>query len=224
MEFRILGSLEVFAAAAPLPLGGPLQRSLLAVLVAHPNRTVSVSRLVDAVWDEAPPATAERQIRNMIGLLRRTLGSRHGPRSPIVTDGAGYRLVADEDAVDHCVFGARVAAAESETGARAVSLLRGALELWRGPALDGLPGRAFAALAAGLEEQRLAAIERLYELELEAGRHHEVTAELTRLVSEFPLRDRLVRYLLTALHRSGRNGDGEGSSRVCWRARASGVG
>lgn len=176
------------------------------MLVAHSNRTVPVPRLVDAVWDQDPPATADRQIRNMVGLLRRALGTE--PASPIVTDGAGYRLVADDARVDHRLFASRVATAEELDAAQAVPRLREALELWRGPALDGLPGLAFAALAAGLEEQRMAALERLYELELEAGRHREVAAELTGLVTDFPLRDRLVRQLLTALHRSGRHSDG----------------
>ncbi|MFF3007801.1 BTAD domain-containing putative transcriptional regulator [Kitasatospora sp. NPDC057940] len=206
MEFRILGSLEVRAGTAPVRLGGRRQRSLLAMLVAHSNRTVPVPRLVDAVWDQDPPATADRQIRNMVGLLRRALGTE--PASPIVTDGAGYRLVADDARVDHRLFASRVAAAEELDAAQAVPRLREALELWRGPALDGLPGLAFAALAAGLEEQRMATLERLYELELEAGRHREVAAELTGLVADFPLRDRLVRQLLTALHRSGRHSDG----------------
>ncbi|MEV7930810.1 BTAD domain-containing putative transcriptional regulator [Kitasatospora sp. NPDC088779] len=206
MEFRILGSLEVRAGAAPVRLGGRRQRSLLAMLVAHSNRTVPLPRLVDAVWDQDPPATADRQIRNMVGLLRRALGT--GPASPIVTDGAGYRLVADDAQVDHRLFASRAAATEDLDAAQAVPRLREALELWRGPALDGLPGLAFAALAAGLEEQRMAVLERLYELELEAGRHREVAAELTGLVADFPLRDRLVRQLLTALHRSGRHSDG----------------
>ncbi|MFD7595616.1 BTAD domain-containing putative transcriptional regulator [Kitasatospora sp. NPDC059812] len=206
MEFRILGSLEVWAGAAPVRLGGRRQRSLLAMLVAHSNRTVPVARLVDTVWDQDPPATADRQIRNMVGLLRRMLGT--GAASPIVTDGAGYRLVADDARVDHRLFASRVAAAADLDAAQAVPRLREALELWRGPALDGLPGLVFAALATGLEEQRMAVLERLYELELEAGRHREVAAELTGLVADFPLRDRLVRQLLTALHRSGRHGDG----------------
>ncbi|MGV9264959.1 AfsR/SARP family transcriptional regulator [Kitasatospora sp. NPDC003701] len=207
MEFRILGALEVRAEGAPVRLGGPLQRALLAVLVVHADRVVPVARLVDAVWDETPPATAERQIRNMVGLLRRALDPRPGRASRIVTDGPGYRLGTEGARVDAREFASRVAGAAGR-GAGEAAQLRAALSLWRGPALDGLPGRVLAAAAAGLEEQRLSALERLFERELDAGRHQEVVPELTGLVAEFPLRDRLVRHLLTALARTGRHADG----------------
>ncbi|MFE4476628.1 MULTISPECIES: AfsR/SARP family transcriptional regulator [Streptomycetaceae] len=208
MEFRILGALEVRARdSGPLAVGGRLQQALLAVLVAHVGRTVSVPRIVDAVWDECPPATADRQVRNMVGLLRRALSP--GPRrpSPIRTDGPGYLLAADGVRVDAREFTARVDAA-ARAGADGAPLLREALDLWRGPALDGLPGRALATIAAGLEEQRMAALERLFELELAAGWHERIVPELIGLVGATPLRDGLVRHLLTALLRSGRRAEG----------------
>ncbi|MFF1902747.1 BTAD domain-containing putative transcriptional regulator [Kitasatospora sp. NPDC058218] len=207
MEFRILGALEVWVEGGPVRLGGRLQRALLAMLVVHADRVVPVARLVDAVWDETPPATAERQIRNMVGLLRRRLDPRPGQESPIVTDGPGYSLRTDRARVDARDFASQVAGAAGQ-GAAEVAHLRAALALWRGPALDGLPGRALAAVAAGLEEQRMSALERLFERELDAGRHREIVPELTGLVAEFPLRDHLVRHLLTALARTGRHTDG----------------
>ncbi|MEV6977527.1 BTAD domain-containing putative transcriptional regulator [Kitasatospora sp. NPDC093806] len=212
MEFRILGALEVRVRdSGPLAVGGRLQRTLLAMLVAHAGRTVSVPRLVDAVWDESPPATAARQVRNMVGLLRRALspspGPGPGPGSPIRTDGPGYLLDPDGLRIDAREFAAGVDAA-GRAGAGEAERLREALELWRGPALDGLPGRALATVAAGLEEQRMVALERLFEVELAAGRHDRIIPELIGLVGDSPLRDGLVRHLLTALLRSGRRAEG----------------
>ncbi|MFG3056356.1 BTAD domain-containing putative transcriptional regulator [Kitasatospora sp. NPDC048239] len=69
-------------------------------------------------------------------------------------------------------------------------------------------GRLLEALAATLDELRLTALERLYGVEIDAGRHHESVAELTGRVQRFPLRDGLVRQLLTALARAGRRSDG----------------
>ncbi|MET8545849.1 BTAD domain-containing putative transcriptional regulator [Kitasatospora sp. NPDC004799] len=208
MEFRILGALEVRAPdSTVLAVGGRRQQALLAALVAHAGRTVSVSRLVDAVWDEAPPATADRQVRNMVGLLRRTLAPGPGQAPPIRTDGPGYLLDGAEVRVDAVEFAALVDSA-AEPGADQAARLRAALALWRGPALDGLPGRALAAVAAGLEERRMSVLERLYELELAAGRPDRIVSELTALVAEFPIRDGLVRHLLTALARSGRHAEG----------------
>ncbi|MGW7445148.1 AfsR/SARP family transcriptional regulator [Kitasatospora sp. NPDC054795] len=208
MEFRILGALEVRAPdSTVLAVGGRRQQALLAALVAHAGRTVSVSRLVDAVWDEEPPATADRQVRNMVGLLRRALAPAPGQVPPIRTDGPGYLLDGPEVRVDALEFVALVESAAA-AGADQAARLRGALALWRGPALDGLPGRALAAVAAGLEERRMSALERLYELELAAGRPDRIVSELTALVAEFPIRDGLVRHLLTALSRSGRHAEG----------------
>ncbi|MFD4656096.1 BTAD domain-containing putative transcriptional regulator [Kitasatospora sp. NPDC058444] len=208
MEFRILGALEVRAPdRAVLAVGGRRQQALLAALVAHAGRTVSVSRLVDAVWDEGPPATADRQVRNMVGLLRRALVLGPGRSSPIRTDGPGYLLDASEVRVDALEFAALVDSAAAP-GADQAARLRAALALWRGPALDGLPGRVLAAVAAGLEERRMSALERLYELELAAGRPDRIISELTGLVAEFPIRDGLVRHLLTALARCGRHAEG----------------
>ncbi|MFJ9448265.1 BTAD domain-containing putative transcriptional regulator [Kitasatospora sp. NPDC101235] len=177
------------------------------MLVAHAGRTVSVPRLVDAVWDESPPATADRQVRNMVGLLRRALSPGPQQPSPIRTDGPGYLLATDKVRVDAQEFTARVDTA-ARAGTDGAPLLREALDLWRGPALDGLPGRALTTVAAGLEEQRMAALERLFELELAAGRHDRIVPELIGLVGASPLRDGLVRHLLTALLRSGRRAEG----------------
>ncbi|MFD9067070.1 BTAD domain-containing putative transcriptional regulator [Kitasatospora purpeofusca] len=208
MEFRILGALEVRAPdSTVLAVGGRRQQALLAFLVAHPGRIVSVPRLVDAIWDESPPATADRQVRNMVGLLRRLLGGGPGRVAPIRTAGPGYLFGGPEVRTDVQQFTALVDAA-AQPGADRVARLREALALWRGPALDGLPGRALSAVAAGLEERRMTALERLYEAESAAGRDELAITELTELVVAFPLRDGLLRHLLTALARCGRQVEG----------------
>ena len=57
MEFRILGSLEVAVDGRLLPLGGPSQRALLALLLLHANEIVSSDRLLDELWADEPPAS-----------------------------------------------------------------------------------------------------------------------------------------------------------------------
>ena len=61
VEYRVLGPLEALVADAPVQLGGRTQRALLAALLMHANEPVSPSRLIDFVWGQTPPATAERQ-------------------------------------------------------------------------------------------------------------------------------------------------------------------
>ena len=53
LEFRILGPLEVVADGSPLPLGGPKQRALLAVLAINAGRVVSLDRLTEDLWETA---------------------------------------------------------------------------------------------------------------------------------------------------------------------------
>lgn len=61
MRFRIPGSLEAEAAGGLLPAGPPGQQRVLAVLLLNANQAVPVTRLVDALWDAGPPATAAKQ-------------------------------------------------------------------------------------------------------------------------------------------------------------------
>jgi len=74
MDFRFLGPLEVRSAGALLPLGGEKQRGLLAVLLLHANEVVSVDRLVEDVWGEAPPRTVQAYVQNCVSRLRAVLG------------------------------------------------------------------------------------------------------------------------------------------------------
>ncbi|MFD0474374.1 BTAD domain-containing putative transcriptional regulator [Nonomuraea thailandensis] len=78
------------------------------------------------------------------------------------------------------------------------------MALWQGPPLTDVAGRWLPdVVLPGLEEERLAALERRAALDLRQGRHQEVAAELAPLVGEDPLRERLVTLLMTALSRGG---------------------
>jgi DNA-binding SARP family transcriptional activator len=50
VEFRILGPLEVVEDDVALSLGGPKQRAVLAILLLHRGRLLSVERLIDELW------------------------------------------------------------------------------------------------------------------------------------------------------------------------------
>ncbi|MPZ81260.1 MAG: tetratricopeptide repeat protein [Actinophytocola sp.] len=70
--------------------------------------------------------------------------------------------------------------------------------------------------AALLDGSRLIAIMDRVRLDLELGRHEEVVGELTALVGEHSLRERLHEYLMLALYRSGRQAE---ALEVCRRVR-----
>ncbi len=203
-NFRILGSLEVLTAQGPLTITGALRRRVLAMLLLDAGRVIPVSRLVEAGWDDDPPESAAHQVRKAVAGLRHRLPA---GAELIVTDGPGYRAVVDEDQLDllshrRLLRRAHEAGDEGRREQAAVHL-REALDLWRGPVLAGSGGPVIDAMSTALEEQRLAAAEKLYELAIEAGDSASVIGELRSLASQFPLRETLRGRLMLALYHSG---------------------
>ncbi|MEU7874665.1 BTAD domain-containing putative transcriptional regulator [Dactylosporangium sp. NPDC049140] len=208
MEYGILGPVEVRAGGVPVNIGGPREHRSLAALLLQANRTVSAERLVDVLWGERPPPTAAAQVRNTIATLRRHLAAASGGEPPVARSGTGYLIQVADGALDAVVFDGHVTRARSlaEQGrlGAAAEALRAASGLWRGPALGGLGGPMFDAEAQGLEERRLACVERRIELELALGRHQDLLGELANLVAAHPFRERLAELQILCLHRAGR--------------------
>ena len=204
MEFRILGRLEAIEHGQRLEMGGARQRAVLAVLLLHRGEVVSLDRLVDELWGEHPPPTAAKTVQVYVSRLRKVLGS-----GTLETRGRGYLLDAGMDAVDADRFDSLAAdgrrALEDGDAPRAAQLLAAALALWRGPPLEEFSYEPFAQREIGrLEEARLAAVEDRIDAELASGRGSELVPELEMLVSEHPLRERLIASLMVALYRAGR--------------------
>ncbi|MDT5038425.1 MAG: hypothetical protein QOE03_3610 [Micromonosporaceae bacterium] len=202
MEFAILGPLQVRAGGRDLAVGGEKHRRILATLLLHANREVELSRLVEAAWDDAPPPTASRLVRNRVAELRAVLTRAGGF---IDTHDAGYLVRVGPEELDALIFDRLVEQAREATEpAAAVGLLRRALALWRGPFLAGLGGPVLAQEAQRYEERRLAATEQCLDLELAAGEHGRLLDEVQDLVAAYPLRERLVGQLMVVLYRHGR--------------------
>jgi DNA-binding SARP family transcriptional activator len=216
MEFRVLGPLEVDTPDGPAPIGGPKQRTVLALLVLSADRVVIATRLIDALWGDDPPETARNTLQTYVRHLRKALGAER-----IEHRSSGYVLVAEDDEIDHRRFERLVAEARRltpEDPQRAVAVYGEALELWRGPVLDDLADQpALQADITRLEESRMTALEDRIAVDLARGRHRELVAELEVLVRRHPFRERLWGHLIVALYRSGRQGDALESYR---RARA----
>ena len=207
MEFRILGPLEVSSDTGDVPLGGAQKRALLAVLLLHANEAVSVDRLVDELWPESPPKTAEKTVRVYVSQLRNALDDGRLERH-----GRGYMLRLDGDDLDAARFEALLTEGRDQLAAgepdRAAVTLTNALALWRGPPLTDFAYEPFAQAAiARLEQRRLVCLEERIEADLALARHEDVIAELEALVRDHPLRERLRGQLMLALYRSGRQAE-----------------
>ncbi|UVS76696.1 BTAD domain-containing putative transcriptional regulator [Actinokineospora sp. UTMC 2448] len=193
----ILGPVRVLGGDVHI---GPRERAVLARLVLDANRVVSVDRLIDAVWQGSPPASARGQVAILVSRLRRSVPQ------VITTASPGYVIRLSDDDADWCRFNALVARSRA-CGDRmgAVALLREALALWRGVPFEDVPG--LRAESARLQSARLDAAEACAELELELGLHDRVGKELAALVAEHPLRERARAQLMVAHYRSGRRAE-----------------
>jgi DNA-binding SARP family transcriptional activator/class 3 adenylate cyclase len=214
MEFQILGPLEVRREHKQLALGAAKQRALLAILLIHRNELVSSDRLIEELWPE-PPRTAANTLQVYVGKLRKALEPDRSPGGQgdlLLTRAPGYVLRVeagelDADRFERMLSAGRMAR-EAGDHATAATLLRQALELWRGGALVDFTYDPFAqAEIARLDELRLEAISERVEADLASGKSADLVGELETLVRDNPLRERLRGQLMLALYRSGRQGD-----------------
>ena len=191
-EFGILGPLEVASSGRAVPLGGPRQRAVLALLLLEANRVVSLDRLAEDVWGGHPPDGWVTTVQIYVSHLRQALEpdrARGAAGEVLVTRNPGYLLRVDGEQLDATRFqdgfAAGRAALEAGRYAEAAGTLRQALGLWRSGVLADLADYAFTRPeAARLEELRLAATEARIDADLALGRHDALTAELEQLVAK----------------------------------------
>ncbi|ALV52654.1 hypothetical protein ASR50_26710 [Streptomyces sp. 4F] len=207
MDFRILGPVEARRDGEPVVLSGTKVKTVLAALLLARGRVVSDAQLSQLLWGWSPPATVSAQIYTYISRLRMRLGEsvRIERRLP------GYALDTSNARVDFLEFErlSRLGTEAQEAGdvERACALLHDALDLWRGPALSNVTEFLADAELPRLEEARAVTLENRIEADLELGRHREVIPELTALVAEFPVRERMRAHLMKALYQCGRQAD-----------------
>ncbi|WP_329538464.1 tetratricopeptide repeat protein (plasmid) [Streptomyces sp. NBC_01450] len=209
IRFSVLGPVRAWRGPDEIDLGSPQQRALLSVLLLAENAPVPNSDLIDAVWGTRAPASAPAVVRTYVHRLRKSLKDSGGPAgAEIASTGDGYRLIVGKEALDLHVF--RELAVEAEQARRsgdtvaALDCLQRALKLWHGSALSGVRGEYARSQRVRLGEMRLSALLAQLTLKLGLGAHEQVAAELTALVAEHPLDERLRELRMLSLYRSGR--------------------
>jgi predicted ATPase/DNA-binding SARP family transcriptional activator len=182
---------------------GARLRGLLIALALEPGHTVPKATLVDWIWSEHPPGDAANALQRLVSRLRKAL-----PEGLVEGQTDGYRLAVEPDVVDAVRFERLVGQARTDEGPRRLRLLREALGLWRGAAMQGVGlenSGAFDAAVTRLEGLRLTAMEDRFDAEVSLGHGAELVTELTDLVVAHPLRERLVAALMRALVAAGRD-------------------
>ncbi|MCB1018102.1 MAG: winged helix-turn-helix domain-containing protein, partial [Acidimicrobiales bacterium] len=207
MEVAILGPLLLDREGGRIEIATPKERALLELLAARVGSLVGVGTLIEALWGEAPPASAIRTRHSHVSRLRRSL-----PAGVIATVPGGYRLDLPAEGVDaerlaRLVASGRQALAGGDPRA-ARRHLREGLDLWRGDPLPDLVDTPLrSGLVARMEELRRSAEELRVDAELTLGRHAEVVGDVEVLVAEQPLREHRWAQLALALHRAGRRAE-----------------
>jgi DNA-binding SARP family transcriptional activator len=210
VEFRLLGPVEACVSGKPVPIGGPKPRALLTALLLDRGRSVTVHRLVDAIWGDQPPTTARALVQTYVSTLRQALRP-HAAARTIVTTAWGYLVDVPPETLDREVFerlldqGRRAAAEQRH--ADAAGLFTEAAGLWRGPALGGPGGSYFDAEAARLEEAHLEALRGRGAALLALGRLDGLETWLRPLVARHPGCETLRAQLMTVLLRQDRRAD-----------------
>ncbi|MFI6501237.1 BTAD domain-containing putative transcriptional regulator [Nonomuraea typhae] len=177
------------------------------MLLLEPGRVVTTGRLIEALYGDEPPKTADAQVQICISQLRSWF-AKYTDSEVIVTHSAGYLIRIPEDCLDltrfrrHITRGREAARAQDLEGA--VNEFRAGLALWRGEALEGINSRRVQAAATRHNEERFVALQECIDLELRLQRHHELLGELKELVAVHPLREELHMQLALALYRADR--------------------
>ncbi|MEW2113710.1 BTAD domain-containing putative transcriptional regulator [Streptomyces sp. NPDC005474] len=211
LSVRVLGPIGADIDGAPVHLGSPRQRAVLALLLTSRGGVVPVDRLTDRLWHGRPPRKATASLHVQVSNLRRLLEPGRPPRGParvLVSAPPGYAVRLPEDAVDAWRFEAAVRRARTVSPAEALPLLEEALAWWRGPAYGEWTGEEWAtAEVARLSELRTVARELAITMALKAGRIAEAVPGAESLVRDHPLREEGWRLLALALWASGRQPD-----------------
>ena len=204
MQFHVLGPVRAIDEHGERAIGGLRLRRLLVALLLADGHTVSIDRLVDAVWGgEEPPDAAARTVLSYVSRLRSALGD-----GSVVTTSDGYSLPRRAADLDADRFAALITAGRDLGPVRAFAHADEALALWHGRPFGEIADDEWCRPAATrLEEFRLVALAVRMQARLELGAADEIVADLRTLCAEHPTREQFRSQLMLALHRAGRQAE-----------------
>ncbi|MGE7389214.1 AfsR/SARP family transcriptional regulator [Streptomyces sp. NPDC004126] len=220
MDIDVLGALAVRENGISITPTAPKPRQVLALLALHADQVVPVSALIEELWGSMPPRSARTTLQTYVLQLRALIATAlegngdedRTAKDVLVTLPGGYLLNSDRGTSDVREFdrlaGMGYRAMDAGDFPVAAQRLREALGLWSGPAFADVQGGVQLDMETRrLEETRLCALDQRIEADLKLGRHRELLAELTVLVSRYRTHENLHGQFMLALHRSGRRGE-----------------
>ncbi|MDB1090331.1 BTAD domain-containing putative transcriptional regulator [Streptomyces sp. ACA25] len=208
-RFRVLGPLEIHTSAGvAIDLPQARQRELLSILLLCANQPLSADRLISALWGNRPSRSAPVTLRSHLSSIRRLLLMI--PRLETHSRGYLFRLEPGELDVDDFERSAARGSELFQQGAhaRAVPLLRDALDLWRDPPLSDLPQTAYMQVVADrLTDERRSVQAAWVDARLAQGDHAGLAGWLSAQLATDQLNEHMWAQLMTALYLGGRRID-----------------
>jgi DNA-binding SARP family transcriptional activator len=207
----LLGPFRVERAGQAVDLGAARSQKavhLFKFLVAHRGRAVAREQILDAIWPEAAPDSADRSFEVTLSTLRRLLDAPGGP-SVIVRRGRGYLINPDVAVVcDVDRFAQHLERGNwwwrRGQGALAADEWEAAVAAYGGDLLVDDPYEDWAtAERERLREQYLDLLLRLGEFALEEGRCGEAADLAHRVMACDPIREEAYRLLMRCHARQG---------------------
>ncbi|MFF3562500.1 BTAD domain-containing putative transcriptional regulator [Streptomyces sp. NPDC002574] len=205
----MLGPVRIADGGDVIALQPSKPANLLAALLLHPNSTVSVEFLQRVVWGEERSVTAKSALHTCVQRLRQ-LFARYGVASRLIEAvPGGYRITADAATLDLIAFRDLLRSADTVADPeQELRTLRAALALWQGPLLANIHSEILQReVVPRLTEERLRAMERVFDLEVALGRSRQVLAELWPAARSHPAHEPFWVQLVAALHHTGRRAD-----------------
>lgn len=193
MRIRVLGRVAAFdEQGSELPVGGPKQKAVLAMLTLSPGSVVGRDQVIEAVWGDDVPDRANRSVSTYVSNLRGLLGDIVESRT------GGYALAVDGSLLDAKAF--EIAIGEGRYG--------DALDLWKGDPYADVDGHgAFRGEIQRLHELRLTAARSLIRELVDDGHEEEALQRLSPLLERYPLDEELISLHMETLYRAGRQAD-----------------
>ncbi len=209
MGIRLLGPVEVWNDEGRLDIGSAKSCLVLAALTVTPGQLVPWDVLVDRVWGEHLPGDPKASLYAYVARLRRTLEPA-GVR--ILSRPGGYLCDVPPERVDVARFRQRVGRlrdleAADAGGPDTTDQLAEALTWWRGTPLANLTGEWVTRTRRTLNQERLAALLLLADVQARCGRLADLAADLLAAAAEFPLSEPLAGYVIRALAAAGRRAE-----------------
>lgn len=200
LEIRLFGPMEVRVGGRPLPhLRSRKGLWLLALLALRAGRDVDRDYLVGMLWPDAPDRDGRRSLRQSLYDLRLALG----PEAERLTGESSRTLrldLAGDTWVDVLVFDR--ATAGRRTGQDPTEL-ENAVSLYHAPLLEECAEEWVVEERARREQQYVAALEALAATATLYSGYTAAAGYLRRAVEVAPLREDLLRHLMTALAADG---------------------